>query len=46
MEKKTVKQHYTADELKQLFGDAYGQKKVTRESDEQLFKESKRENYA
>lgn len=41
MEKKTVKQHYTADELKQLFGDAYGQKKVSKENKEKLFNSHK-----
>ncbi len=29
--------HYTADELKQLFADAYGQKKVSRDNKEKLF---------
>ena len=38
--------HYTVNELKQLFGDAFAPQKASRESDEQLFKKKKRENYA
>ena len=42
MEKKSVKQHYTAVELLQLFADAFAPQKASRENDEQLFNESKK----
>jgi hypothetical protein len=29
--------HYTTDELKELFGDAFSKKKVSREIEEKLF---------
>lgn len=41
----TVK-HYTTEELKELFGDAFGKMKVSRECEERLFNQENFLNHA